>query len=81
VQDPSGIPYRNLVGSGMDLRLYGNYQGTLEMFSEHQQTDLIQAYREGRHSARPIDFGVGYMFDPSRTCLMVARRGQRVAFR
>jgi tRNA-2-methylthio-N6-dimethylallyladenosine synthase len=40
---------------------------------------LIEAYREGRHSARPLDFGVGYMFDPSRTCLIVARRGQPVA--
>jgi hypothetical protein len=74
VQDPSGVPYRNLVASGMNLRLYGNYQGTLDMFSEHTQVDLISAFREGRHSARPVDFGIGYMFDPSRTCIMVARR-------
>lgn len=74
VQDPSGVPYRNLLGAGLDIRLYGNYQGTLEMFAEHNQPDLIQAYSEGRHGARPISFGVGYMFDPSRTSLMVARR-------
>jgi hypothetical protein len=74
VQDPSGVPYRNIVASGMNLRLYGNYQGTLDMFSEHTQGDLISAFREGKHSARPVDFGIGYMFDPSRTCIMVARR-------
>ena len=74
VEDPSGVPYKNLAAGGHDLRLYGNYTGTLEMFSEHNQPDLIAAYREGRHNARPISFGVGYMYDPGRTCLMVARR-------
>lgn len=74
VQDPSGVPYRELLASGHDLRLYGNYQGTIDMFSEHQQPDLIQAYASGQHAAQPIGFGVGYVFNADRTCLMVARR-------
>lgn len=71
VQDPSGVPYSQLLAAGAQVQLFGNYQGTLDMFSEHQQPDLIQAYRSG--AGQPIDFGVGYLFNPGNTCLMVAR--------
>ncbi len=73
VQDPSGIPYPHLLRAGMDLRLYGNYQGTLDMFKEHTQPDLIAAYQTGQHNAQPLSFGVGYLYNPASTCLMVAR--------
>lgn len=79
VQDPSGVPYRNLLGRGWDVRLYGNYQGTLDMFAEHNQPDLIQAYQAGK--GQPIDFGIGYLFNTDRTCLMVGRPGARVSAR
>jgi hypothetical protein len=74
VQDPSGIPYRELVKAGHNLRLYGNYQGTINIFREHQQADLIEAYVRKEHQAQPISFGIGYIFDPDTTCLMVARK-------
>ena len=74
VQDPSGIPFRDVRASGMKLRLYGNYTGTLEMFSEHNQPDLIEAYARRDYGAQPLSFGVGYMYNPERTCLMVLRR-------
>lgn len=80
VQDPSGVPYSQLLSAGLDLRLYGNYSGTLEMFSKHNQPDLIQAYREGRHNARPIDFGIGYMYNPDRTSVIVARRSRAISW-
>lgn len=73
VQDPSGVPYRDLLRAGWDVRLFGGYRGTLEMFSEHHQPDLIEAYRSGRASAQPLDFGIGYLYRPETTCLMVAR--------
>jgi len=34
---------------------------------------IIEAYQQGK--AQPLDFGIGYMFQPERTCLMVARPG------
>jgi hypothetical protein len=74
VQDPSGIPYRVVRNAGLRLNLYGNYTGTLEMFSEHNQPDLIEAYARREHNAQPLNFGVGYMYNPERTCLMVGRR-------
>jgi len=73
VQDPSGVPYRDLVNAGMTLDLYGNYQGTLGIFSQ-QQPDLMEAYSSGRHRVQPVDFGFGYLYYPSTTCIMVARR-------
>lgn len=79
VQDPSGVPYSTLLAAGADVRLYGNYQGTLDMFKEHQQPDLIAAYQQGQ--AAPLSFGIGYLFHSSTTCVMVARPGQRVSAR
>lgn len=73
VQDPSGIPYADFGRYGWSLSLYGNYQGTLEVFKGCQQPDLMQAYLSGRHPVKPLDFGIGYLFQPSTTCLMVAR--------
>ena len=79
VQDPSGVPYRNLLAAGADVRLYGNYQGTLDMFKAHQQPDLIAAYQQG--GGVPLSFGVGYLYRASNTCLMVGRPGVRVSVR
>ena len=72
VQDPSGVPYRHLLGAGMDVSLHGNYQGTLDIFRKANQPDLIEAYQSSR-GARPLDFGIGYLYSPETTCLMVAR--------
>jgi hypothetical protein len=73
VQDPSGVPYRDLASSGMSLTLYGNYTGTLGIFSQ-QQPDLMRAYQSGLHPVKPINFGFGYLYHPSNTSIMVARR-------
>lgn len=74
VQDPSGIPYRHFRERGWDLHLYGNYQGTLSIFSEHHQSDLVNAYRAGAGRIPQLDFGIGYLYSPATTCLMVGRR-------
>jgi hypothetical protein len=77
VQDPSGVPYRNFDLSVWDLKLYGNYQRTLGLFGDKaQQPDLAQAYAERRHRAQPLPFGIGYLYQPEATCLMVGRRGR-----
>ena len=75
VQDPSGVPYRNFDQGVWDLRLYGNYQRTLALFGDGaQQPDLARAYAEGQHGARPLPFGIGYLYQPNATALMVGRR-------
>jgi hypothetical protein len=73
VQDPSGVPWRTLASSGLSLSLYGNYQGTIGIFSQQQQ-DLRAAYQSGSYSVQPVDFGFGYLYYPDRTSIIVARR-------
>lgn len=73
VQDPSGVPYRDLVAAGLEIRLYGNYQGTLGIFAQ-QQPDLMAAYRSRNHPVQSVDFGYGYLYRASQTSILVARR-------
>lgn len=73
VQDPSGVPFREFERHGWDMHLYGNYQGTLSIFSGGQQPDLRAAYSSGRYPVKPLNFGIGYLMNPQTTCLMVGR--------
>lgn len=73
VQDPSGVPYRDLIQAGLSVDLYGNYQGTLGIFGQ-QQPDLMAAYRSGQHRVQPVDFGFGYLYNRATTSILVARR-------
>lgn len=76
VQDPSGVPYREFGRYGWSLWLYGNYRGTLEIFSGCQQPDLVAAYSSGRYPVKPLNFGIGYLMNPQTTSLMVGRPGR-----
>lgn len=73
VEDPSGVPFREFGNHGWDTWLYGNYQGTLSIFSGGQQPDLISAYSSGRYPVKPLNFGIGYLMNPKSTCLIVGR--------
>ncbi len=73
VQDPSGIPLRDFGRYGWNLWLYGNYRGTLDIFSGHQQADLVAAYSSGKYPVKPLNFGIGYLMNPQMTSLMVGR--------
>ncbi len=72
VQDPSGIPYRSFGERGWDVRLYGNYVRTMDIFQKYEQPDLFMAYGGGQ-SAQSLPFGIGYLVDPGTTSLMVCR--------
>ena len=73
VQDPSGVPWQMLASSGLPLRLYGNYQGTLDIFAQ-QQPELMRAYESGLYPVQPLDFGFGYLYNPARASIIVMRR-------
>jgi len=74
VQDPSGVPFANLVSAGWQLSLYGNYVAPLDTFASHPQPDLVTAYTSGSYSVKPLTFGLGYLLDPKKTSIIVARR-------
>jgi hypothetical protein len=71
VEDDSGIPLRYLDPRRWQVRLYGNYTPPLNIFKEHYQPDLAAAYGSLR-TRSPIDFGVGYKWQPDEACIIVA---------
>lgn len=73
VQDPSGVPYKYLNDAGWNIKLYGNYQGPIGTFSGNHQADLVAAYQNKTHPVKPLSFGLGYLMNPSRACIIVAR--------
>ena len=76
VQDPAGVPFRDFGRNGWNLWLYGNYRGTLSVFANCQQPDLVAAYSSGKYPVKPLNFGIGYLLNPQTTCLMVGRPGR-----
>lgn len=74
VQDPSGVPYRHLREGGWNLRLHGNYQGAQDPFTQYQQADLAAAFATKAHPVKPMTFGLGYLYDPRNTCVIVGTR-------
>ncbi|NLT70357.1 MAG: hypothetical protein GXX91_06645 [Verrucomicrobiaceae bacterium] len=74
VQCPSGVPYRYLKNTDWNLKLFGNYQGAQDPFTSYRQSDLIEAYATRAHPVRPMTFGIGYLYRPENTCLIVGQR-------
>jgi len=74
LQDDSGIPLSGFDPGWWDLRFYGNYQGTLDMFRQYYQPRLREVFEYRGERVRPLDFGVGYKFQPDNTVLILARR-------
>lgn len=70
VQDDSGIPWRYFDPQKWTLRLYGTYTPPLNIFRQHYQSDLAQAY--SRTLTKSLDFGAGYKWNPQEATLIVA---------
>lgn len=72
VQDDSGIPLKDFDRAKWTVRVFGNYVGPLEIFEKFYQSDLAELYRVS--NPKPVDFGMGYRFQPDQTALLVAFR-------
>ena len=68
VQDDSAIPYRFFDKGAWDIRLYGTYSGPIDLFKEHFEKDLKDAYAR---DSKKLGFRLGYA---SRSNVLVARR-------
>lgn len=75
VQDDSGIPVRFFDPQAWRLQLYGPYLGPIDVFKEHWQQDLADAF--ARTPGSPLPFGFGYQWQPAKSNLMVAARVER----
>lgn len=76
LQDPSGVPHRFYAKGGWDITYYGNYVRTLDMFRSNYQADLAAAYKNPANQIKALPFGIGYVFSPGETSLIVARKGR-----
>ena len=72
IEDDSGIPFRDLLGAHFDVRVYGTYQGPIQLFAKNYQPDLEKAFRES--SPGPLGFGFGYHWQTERGMLILATR-------
>lgn len=72
VQDDSGIPFKYFSPETWSVRVFGNYVGPIEIFQKYYQQDLAQRYAVS--NPKPLDFGMGYRFNPSESTIMVAFR-------
>ena len=71
VQDDSGIPFRDFDPAKWQVRLFGRYAGPLDIFAQHTQPALAEAYR--RSTPPEMNFSFGYRWHPSESGLLLAR--------
>jgi hypothetical protein len=74
LQDDSGVPLRSFDQSKWGLTFYGNYSGVLDIFRKYHQQDLAKVYLDPAADIRPMNFGVGYKFNPGESSQIIARR-------
>ncbi|MCB1204725.1 MAG: hypothetical protein KDN18_10740 [Verrucomicrobiae bacterium] len=67
IEDDSGIPFRRFDPAVWNSTLYGVYTGTIDLFKDEFQSDLVTAYRAG---SQPLGFGTGYKWRKGESNLM-----------
>jgi hypothetical protein len=72
VQDDSGVPIRFFDPKKWNLRLFGTYVGTLDIFRQNYQPRLSEMYQT--MNPAPFGIGFGYQWDYRKANLIVAQR-------
>jgi hypothetical protein len=73
LQDDSGIPYRSFKASKWDVKLFGSYTQTIDLFKYKFQPDLQAAY-EKQEVKHAVPFRIGYNVKFNETNLLFATR-------
>jgi hypothetical protein len=72
VQDDSGIPMSHFNRGKWNLRLFGTYQGPIELFKQHYQPQLRELFEQT--NPPPLTIGFGYQWNYTKSNLIVATR-------
>jgi hypothetical protein len=72
LQDDSGIPLRSFNPDKWTLRLFGTYNGPIDLFKNYYQPDLQQYYATS--TPVPLTFSFGYQWNPKKALLILAVR-------
>ena len=70
VEDDSGIPLRDFEAGKWSLRYFGAYPGPIELFKQHYQPEMADAYKVAH--APELPFGFGYRWHPRESSLIIA---------
>jgi len=73
VEDDSGIPFHWFEPANWDVRLYGTYTKPIALFKNSDQDDLREAFNNSQN-VQPIEFGIGYRWQPKQSNLILALR-------
>jgi hypothetical protein len=74
LQDDTGIPYRILKGLRWDIRLFGRYATPVKDFTNVEQPDLREAYKDLDGRVEPLPFHFGYRWVSKVDNLLLAKR-------
>jgi hypothetical protein len=72
VQDDSGIPLADFNRGKWNLRLFGTYNGPIELFKQHYQPKLRDLFAQSNPPL--LGIGFGYQWNYTRSNLIVATR-------
>jgi len=78
VEDDSGIPFRHFDPKIWKVRVFGEYESPLPIFSAYAQRDFREAYSTPAN-AGPIRFGAGYHVVPAHANILLATLNAPVA--
>jgi len=77
LQDDTGIPYHSLKKSTWQIRLFGTYSRTIDLFKHKYQEDLKEAY-DSEEKPAAVPFQIGYNVKFNETNLLMATRKERI---
>jgi hypothetical protein len=77
LQDDTGVPYRILEGLRWDIRLFGRYATPVKDFTNVEQPDLREAYKDPDRRVEPLTFHFGYRWVTQVDNLLLAKRPRR----
>jgi len=71
LQDDSGIGYKFFDQTKWDITLYGTYEKPIDLFKEHFEPDLFEAFKK---NAKPLNYRIGYSV---KSALLLAQKKQQ----
>ena len=73
LEDDSGVPVA-MFDATWQLKPYGHYVGPIDLFAGRYQPRMAALYRKAK--VGPIDFGIGYRYNPRESTLILAVKRQ-----
>jgi hypothetical protein len=77
LEDDTAVPYRFFKRGGWEVTLFGRYATPVKDFTNVEQEDLREAYKDPSGNVRPLPFHFGYRWRTQVDNLLMAKRPRR----